>query len=473
LSDFPKNGSMEEKIIFFTRFGILAANLHNTQPWLFDVNKERLSIFTNPQYQLSGGDPDGNNIYITVGCCIANIEVVASFFNFKTDITVSKKENNSFCILSFKPTTIRDKTLTHLAPYITKRYSNKRPYLHKEIEKHKKEILKKITIDGVRALYIDEKSTISKIARVHEQAVKGVASKKFTGELSQWVTGNNSQRADGMPGFVEGFSSPMALLGKFLLRYFPKIIVAIIAKKNGRVLNGSPLVGVIISDKMSQQKAINIGRLYQRIGLTSASLGIQCTPMHAVIEDKKNVRKLIDVLLLKKQKPRFVLRFGYSNNKPYHTPRRSLDTFYLPVTVEQKIIKSIPTPIVLQNTKIDNYILHYVVAGSGRPLLLIHGLNIGWGEWYPNIAELAKHFTVYAIDLPGSGNSTKIDYEKVNVERDFVKVVEKYILNKKLKKINIVGHSSGGLVALALAQRKKVEVNKVIAVSPMGFAQQV
>jgi len=49
--------------------------------------------------------------------------------------------------------------------------------------------------------------------------------------------------------------------------------------------------------------------------------------------------------------------------------------------------------------------LHYVSAGNGAPLVLIHGGFGSWLHWRDNIAALAQHHTVFAIDLPGFGLS--------------------------------------------------------------------
>ena len=49
--------------------------------------------------------------------------------------------------------------------------------------------------------------------------------------------------------------------------------------------------------------------------------------------------------------------------------------------------------------------VHYVSAGNGAPLVLIHGGFGSWLHWRYNIAALAQHHTVFAIDLPGFGLS--------------------------------------------------------------------
>lgn len=139
---------------------------------------------------------------------------------------------------------------------------------------------------------------------------------------------------------------------------------------------------------------------------------------------------------------------------------------------QEKLISSIKAKIKLNSVRIDKYLINYAKAGRGKPIILIHGANIGWGQWYPNIAQLAKHFKIYAIDLPGSGYSSKFDIRNSDIE-DLVEVVEKFITFQKLKKVKIVGHSFGGLIVLKLALKKDSFVDKMVLVNPMGFTSNI
>src|SRR5260221_164964 len=53
--------------------------------------------------------------------------------------------------------------------------------------------------------------------------------------------------------------------------------------------------------------------------------------------------------------------------------------------------------------------IHYVIGGSGEPLVLIHGFGQNWYMWNRLLPELSKHFTVIAPDLRGMGESDKPD----------------------------------------------------------------
>ena len=69
--------------------------------------------------------------------------------------------------------------------------------------------------------------------------------------------------------------------------------------------------------------------------------------------------------------------------------------------------------------------LHYVIAGHGKPVVLLHGWPETWYEWRHIIPSLAKNNTVIAPDLPGLGDSSKpvSGYDGKTVADDIYKLV--------------------------------------------------
>lgn len=135
---------------------------------------------------------------------------------------------------------------------------------------------------------------------------------------------------------------------------------------------------------------------------------------------------------------------------------------------EKDLADAIFPGIDIKKIKIGNYDINYAKVGSGPPLVLVHGANIGWGQWHLNILALAEHFTVYAIDLPGSGGSTKINYNTLNLEKDFVDVVRLMVRSLNINEYHFIGHSIGAWVGLKLAMGGKI--NKMILVNPLGLS---
>lgn len=97
--------------------------------------------------------------------------------------------------------------------------------------------------------------------------------------------------------------------------------------------------------------------------------------------------------------------------------------------------------------------IRYADIGKGRVIVLLHGfpfsLDIWFGNGYAN--ALAKKFRVIAIDLPGHGKSECIGYvQKMELMADVVKDVMDEL---NLRRYVVAGHSMGGYVALAFAER--------------------
>ncbi len=141
------------------------------------------------------------------------------------------------------------------------------------------------------------------------------------------------------------------------------------------------------------------------------------------------------------------------------------------MTHEEVLVASLGVPVVLEQVQVGARQINYVRAGTGKPLVLIHGANIGWGMWYTTIADLAREYTVYALDLPECGGSTKIGSATLDLETDFAQVVEQCIKQLGLQSVSVIGHSFGGWIALRLALRKAVMVDKIVLVDSLGFSR--
>ena len=114
--------------------------------------------------------------------------------------------------------------------------------------------------------------------------------------------------------------------------------------------------------------------------------------------------------------------------------------------------------------------LHFVETGQGRPLLLIHGLNIGWGQWYRNLAGLAKRFRVIAVDLPGCGASPGPEYRAL-APADYRRAIAALADQLALTDMTVVGHSFGSTLALGLALDRPGRVSRVIVAGPLALSQ--
>jgi len=109
--------------------------------------------------------------------------------------------------------------------------------------------------------------------------------------------------------------------------------------------------------------------------------------------------------------------------------------------------------------------LHYLHAGKGRPVLLIHGLVGSTSNWRRNIDAIARERSVYAIDLLNAGKSERIAGLDPGLEATADRVVA-MMDALGLDQADIAGHSHGGAVALVLAARHPERVQSLMLFAP-------
>ncbi len=97
---------------------------------------------------------------------------------------------------------------------------------------------------------------------------------------------------------------------------------------------------------------------------------------------------------------------------------------------------------------VNGFRMHYVRAGAGPALVLLHGWPQSWYEWRHVIPALAERFTVIAPDLRGLGDSEKplAGYDKRTMASD----VRELLRGLGIERIGLVGHDWGGAVAFYL-----------------------
>ena len=109
----------------------------------------------------------------------------------------------------------------------------------------------------------------------------------------------------------------------------------------------------------------------------------------------------------------------------------------------------------IQSIIYDNSTIFYRVSGKGKTVVLLHGFGEDRNIWNDLAAKLVESFKVIIPDIPGSGKSEilKNDVEKeISIDR-YAKVIM-YILEKEnVTTCAIIGHSMGGYITLAIAEK--------------------
>jgi pimeloyl-ACP methyl ester carboxylesterase len=116
--------------------------------------------------------------------------------------------------------------------------------------------------------------------------------------------------------------------------------------------------------------------------------------------------------------------------------------------------------------EIDGNRIHYVEAGDGRPILFIHGLGAQFHQFrHPLFPRLEMEFRLIALDRPGSGYSVRARGAGAGISEQ-AEVIVRFMEKLGIERPLVVGHSLGGIVALALAIEHPDKVAGLALLSP-------
>ena len=119
---------------------------------------------------------------------------------------------------------------------------------------------------------------------------------------------------------------------------------------------------------------------------------------------------------------------------------------------------------------IDGMRIHYIEGGSGRPVVLVHGLasqaQQDWSRLAPDLVHAGYH--VYAPDLPGFGQSDKPSGRTYSIPEQAA-FVEAFLDANHLRETALGGLSMGGWVAATVALQQPQRISRLLLFDSAGF----
>jgi len=118
---------------------------------------------------------------------------------------------------------------------------------------------------------------------------------------------------------------------------------------------------------------------------------------------------------------------------------------------------------------VNGYAMHYLVGGSGRPLVLVHGLGSRGEDWANLIPQLiAGGNRVYAVDLLGYGLSAQPKDKTYSIAEQAV-MVEGFLDSQHLQKVDLAGWSMGGWISMRVALEHPERIRRLVLLDSAGL----
>ncbi|MBI2038011.1 MAG: hypothetical protein HYT15_03755 [Candidatus Magasanikbacteria bacterium] len=319
--DFPKESALPAQLKFLLQFAILAPSTHNSQPWQFKIDSNKIYILPNFDKALPVGDKENHFLFLSLGCALENLLVAAQYYGFsfiikypssgdkKIEITLTKIEKSGVAEES-------------LVSYIAKRITNR----HKFTDKlPAEEFLNTVRSLGTESMSVDVLSPGEKNNKV-KQLVGRITPKllnepSFRRELSGYVKTNITKSKFGMPAFVMDVPNFLSLFVPTILKFVN------IEKLNKKKQEGaiSAAIFIVISAKNNNEEDwVKTGQAFQKINLLATKFNLFTHPMAAPLHDIES-RKELQEILQTSFNPHFLFRLGYGAVEPKHSPRMTVD----------------------------------------------------------------------------------------------------------------------------------------------------
>jgi len=117
---------------------------------------------------------------------------------------------------------------------------------------------------------------------------------------------------------------------------------------------------------------------------------------------------------------------------------------------------------------------NYVQQGTGKPVIMIHGIAASLHDWDELIPELSQHgYACYAPDLLGHGDSPKLDSRAYQMDWIFDHFVNWMTSLQLTEPAILIGHSLGGYIALEYARRFSAWTRGLVLVNPFYSRSQL
>lgn len=325
---------------------ILAANPHDTQPWLFEVRDESITVYADRARNLGSFDPFRREMHLGLGCAIENLVRAAGVYGYTAYVRpVTGKLTNS---PPNEPKPAAHITLDpgnpgrdELFEAIPNRHTHRGVYLDKPVDATLlRELATVATSDDVRVVFLTEKAARADMAALMVGATERIiGDPQMSTDSSRWIrTGRSDieKHRDGVTIDAAGLSSTTVMFGKLMPDMSASTQDEYWLANTRDVHVHAPVFGVIlVRDRFDMVSAIAAGRAWQRLHLAATARGIVGQPINQPVECiDRNLqlgrpdtfqKDLIKLANAPGWQPTFTFRLGYAEKPAPPSPRRPLE----------------------------------------------------------------------------------------------------------------------------------------------------
>ncbi len=323
------------------RAAILAANPHNSQPWLFHVTQTQIDLFADPRRNIGTVDPFLREMHVGLGCALENLLLAAAANGYTTQVTLLPDSLDETLVARIGLTP-GSTSVSGLYTMIPQRHTNRYPY-------NTGRPVATTTLYALSALGDDPDVSVFWFASTDmrqrvgnllvEAAHAFVADKTQDGDTAHWWRGtwqDIQQHRDGITLDAAGLPDLTRAIAKMLPPSSQEQQDSTFLQNSADQVKTAGAFGLItVRNGQDRAQQVRAGRLWERMHLWATKEGLAMQPLNQVVE--RAAREVVLGIT-----PHFgtalqslvgdsawqtlvAFRIGYSTHEGLRSPRRAMD----------------------------------------------------------------------------------------------------------------------------------------------------
>jgi hypothetical protein len=331
---------------------ILAANAHDTQPWKFRVDAQRVDIYADTERHLGAMDPFRREMHLSLGCALENALLIARSLGYGAAVEVASGSLQNGRVDSLQRVasihlTQQRADVSPLVTAIPHRHTNRHPYeADRPVSAETLGQLSAIAENGgARLTWIRDGAARRDFAAATVAATTSiVADPVMIGDSDRWFRNSDAeieQHRDGPTLYCAGLSPLLLTFARLVPVSQESAHRHWIDQTREAQLGNFPVIGLItVNDLYDREQALAAGRLWQRLHLQGTLLGLGMQPLNQLPEcvdrelqlgKPETYRKVLagfcDDLA---SRATFAFRVGWPTRRAPASPRRALQAVVMP-----------------------------------------------------------------------------------------------------------------------------------------------
>jgi len=328
--------------IALVRAAILAANPHNTQPWLFRVNQSRIDLFADTKRNIGAIDPYFREMYTGLGCALENLLLAANAnqYTYRLELMPTPANATHAARIDLRP---GERSAVGLYDAIPNRHTNRGPYdLQRAVRPETLKALEALGDDNSKVFWFTSEKDRRRVGELIVRASEAiVADAEQSRDSAQWLR----FRWPDIQRYRDGITID-ASVSPTLMRAAAKILPPVSREQSDRfwlkatkekVVATAAGFGILsVRDARDNTERLRGGRVWQRMQLWGTTQGLALHPQSQLTERADRERSLgvegkfgnalENLIGDSKWQGLMTFRFGYPIEKAALSPRRALET---------------------------------------------------------------------------------------------------------------------------------------------------